>query len=112
MLTDCFFEEIKSEDLYDIWFQQDGATIDLLRSIFGNRIISRNGDVTWPPRSCDLTPLDYYVWGAVKDKCYANNPETIQDLKDEIQTAIADIRPETIENDTQKLGAPNGLLPS
>ena len=105
MLTDCFFEEIKAEDLDDIWFQQDGATchtanatIDLLRPIFGNRIISRNGDVTWPPRSCDLTPLDYYVWGAVKDKCYANNPETIQDLKDEIQTAIADIRPETIEN--------------
>ena len=49
------------------------------------------------PRSCDLTPLDYFLWGAVKDKCYANHPETIQDLKYEIQVADAAIRPETIE---------------
>ena len=31
----------------------------------------------WPPRSCDLTPLDYYVFGAIKDKCYADKLETI-----------------------------------
>ena len=24
--------------------------------------------VVWPPRNCDLTPLDYYLWDAVKDK--------------------------------------------
>ena len=29
-------------------------------------IISRRADVVWPPRSCDLTPLDYYLWGASK----------------------------------------------
>ena len=34
-------------------------------------------DVVWSPRSCDLTPLDYYLWDAVKDKCYADKPETI-----------------------------------
>ena len=51
----------------------------------------RFGDVNWPPRSCDLTPLDYYLWGAVKDKCYADNPETIDALKDNIQIAIAEI---------------------
>lgn len=105
MLSDFFFEQIEEEDLDDIWFQQDGATchtanatINVLRPTFQNRIISKNGDVNWPPRSCDLTPLDYFLWGAVKDKCYANHPETIQDLKHEIQVAIDDIRPETIEN--------------
>jgi len=52
------------ENTDDIWFQQDGApcqtvnaTIDLLRTVFENRIISRNADVNWPPRSCDLTGL-------------------------------------------------------
>ena len=45
------------------------------------RIISRRADVIWPPRSCDLTPLDYYLWGAVKDKCYTDKPETIDALK-------------------------------
>lgn len=105
MLSDYFFDQMEAEDLNDIWFQQDGATchtahatIDLLRTVFENRIISRNGDVHWPPRSCDLTPLDYFLWGAVKDVCYTNHPETIDDLKNEIEAAIVAIRPETIEN--------------
>jgi len=40
---------------------QPTHTIDLLRTVFENRIISRNVDVNWPPRSCDLTPLDYFL---------------------------------------------------
>ena len=28
--------------------------------------------------------LDYYLWGAVKYKCYAEKPETIEALKDNI----------------------------
>ena len=44
------------------------ATLDVLRPIFEDRISSRRADIVWPPRSCDLTPLDYYLWGAVKDK--------------------------------------------
>lgn len=27
-----------------------------------NRLISRNSEVSWPPRSCDLIPLDYVLW--------------------------------------------------
>ncbi|EFN65938.1 hypothetical protein EAG_08130, partial [Camponotus floridanus] len=73
------------------------VTIDLLRTVFENRI-SRNADVNWPPRSCDLTPLDYFLWGTVKDKCYANQPETIQELKHEIKIAIDEIRAHTVEN--------------
>ena len=45
-------------------------TIDLLRTVFEHRIIRRNTDVNWPPRSCDLTRLDCFLWGAVKDKCF------------------------------------------
>ncbi|GFU09823.1 hypothetical protein TNCV_1292131 [Trichonephila clavipes] len=40
--------------------------IDLLKDTFGDRLISRFGPVNWPPRSCDLTPLDYFLWGYVK----------------------------------------------
>ncbi|GFV16983.1 hypothetical protein TNCV_4282151 [Trichonephila clavipes] len=42
------------------------ATIDLLKDTFGDRLISRFGPVNWPPRSCDLTPLVYFLWGYVK----------------------------------------------
>ena len=55
-------------------------------------------DVNWPPRSYNLTLFDYCLWGAVKDKCYANHPETIKALKHEIEVAIHGIEAQTIEN--------------
>ena len=42
--------------------------------------------------------LDYYLWGAVKDKCYADQPETIDALKDNIREAIDEIQLHTIDN--------------
>ena len=82
----------------NIWFQQDEATLDVLHPIFKDGIISRIADIIWPPRSCDLTPLDYYFWGAVKDKCYADKPETIDALKDNIREAIGEIQLHTIDS--------------
>ena len=45
-----------------------------------------------------MTPLDYYLMGAVKDKCYADNPETIDALEDNIREAICEIQLHTINN--------------
>ena len=66
--------------------------------IFEDCIISRRTDDVWPPRSCDLTPLDYYLWGAIKDKCYADKPETNDALKNNIREAIGEIQLHTIDN--------------
>ena len=74
------------------------AILDDLRSVFEEHIISRRADVVCPPRSCDLIPLDYYLWGAVKDKCYADKSETIDALKDNIREAIGEILLHTIDN--------------
>ena len=74
------------------------ATLDVLHPVFEDRIISRRADVVWPPRSYDLTPLDYYLWSVVKDKCYADKPETIGALKDNIREAIGEIQLQTIAN--------------
>ncbi|GFS89694.1 putative DD41D transposase [Trichonephila clavipes] len=72
MITNFFIPELNNHDVQELWFQQDGATchtahatIDLLKDTFGDRLISRFGPVNWPPRSCDLTPLDYFLWGAM-----------------------------------------------
>ncbi|GFT37943.1 heat shock 70kDa protein 8 [Trichonephila clavipes] len=94
-----------SAPLYkELWFQQDGATchtaratIDLLKDTFGDRLISRFGPVNWPPRSCDLTPLDYFLWGYVKSLVYADKPQTLDHLEDNIRRVIADIRPQMLE---------------
>ena len=61
-------------------------------------IIRPRADVVWPPRGCDLTSLDYYLWGAAKDKCYADKPETIDALTDNIREAIGEIQLHTIDN--------------
>ena len=42
--------------------------------------------------------VDYYLWDAVKDKCYADKPETIAALKENIREAIAEIQLHTIDN--------------
>ncbi|KAK5983377.1 hypothetical protein GCK32_008868, partial [Trichostrongylus colubriformis] len=39
------------------------ATMGLLHERFEGKVTSRGGDINWPPRSCDLTPLDYFLWG-------------------------------------------------
>ncbi|GFW34631.1 uncharacterized protein TNCV_952591 [Trichonephila clavipes] len=98
----------------ELWFQQDGttchtarATINLLKDTFGDRLISRFGPGNWPPRSCDLTPLDYFLWGYVKSLVYADKPQMLEHLEDNIRRVIADIRPQmlgkVIENWTSRL---------
>ena len=91
MLNKFLFTKFEEEDISNIWFQQDGAayhtaevTLDVLRPVFEDCIISGRADVVLPPRSCDLTPWDYYLWGVVKDKCCADKPEAIDALKDNI----------------------------
>ncbi|GFY34105.1 uncharacterized protein TNCV_4983081 [Trichonephila clavipes] len=84
MITNFFIPELNNHGVQELWFQQDGATchtaratIDLLKDTFGDRLISRFGPVNWPPRSCDLTPLDYFLWGYVKSLVYADKPQTL-----------------------------------
>ena len=57
-----------------------------------------------------MSPLDYYLLGAVKDMCYADKPETIDFLKDNIHEAIGEIQLHTIvcdnvlENSIDRVG--------
>jgi hypothetical protein len=80
------------------YFQQDGATAHTSRasmaeiqSFFGDRVISRG---IWPPRSPDLTPPDYFLWGHLKAQVYANKPRTIEALKANIREAIQEVTPD------------------
>ena len=59
MLNEFLFTKI--EDCHTAEAEAE-ATLDVLRHVFEDRIISRRADVVWLPRSCDLTPLDYYLW--------------------------------------------------
>ncbi|GFV60505.1 transposable element Tc3 transposase [Trichonephila clavipes] len=104
MITNLFILELNNHVVQELWFQQDGATCrtaratnDLLKDTFGDRLISRFGPVNWPPRSCDLTPLEYFLWGYVKSLVYADKPQTLDHLEDNIRLVIAYIRPQMLE---------------
>jgi len=62
-----------------------------IQSFCGDRVISKG---LWPPRSPDLTPPDYFLWGYLKGIVYQNEPRTIDALKanitEEIQATTAD----------------------
>ena len=56
-------------EYHNLWFQQDGATnisMSTFRGLFPGRVISRRGDVEWPPRSPDLNVCDVFLWGDLK----------------------------------------------
>ena len=81
-----------------IIFQQDGAlphwglrVRQFLNKTFSDRWIGRDGPISWPPRSPDITPLDFFLWGYVKDIVYRIKVRDITDLKQRISNAIATI---------------------
>ncbi|GFW31327.1 putative transposable element [Trichonephila clavipes] len=118
MITNFFIPELNNHDVQELWFQQDGATchiaraaIDLLKDTFGDRLISRFGPVNWPPRSCDLTPLDYFLWGYVKSWVYADKPQMLDHLEDNIRRVIA-VYGHKCWKKSSKLDVQIGLHPS
>lgn len=108
MLKSFLFPKLQTIDIENMLFQQDGApwhtkftTINILRKKFPDRVISRNGDINFPPRSCDLSPVDFFLWGYIKDKVFeqrCNRPTTIDQLKMKIREAIASVTPDMCQN--------------
>lgn len=92
-------------DVENLLFQQDiatchtaNSTMAVLNPKFQNRIISRSRKVDWPPRSCDLTPSSFFLWGCMKGKIYADKPATILQLEDEIISNIVEIENQLCRN--------------
>ncbi|GBP60062.1 hypothetical protein EVAR_7055_1 [Eumeta japonica] len=80
------------------WLQQDGATahtsytaMPVIRQLFPNKVISRRGDIPWSPRTPDLSPMDFILWGYLKTKIYEKNPQSIVELKENIRREMLSI---------------------
>lgn len=86
-------ENFPDVQLQDMIWMQDGATPhnvlpvkEHLNNVF-QVWIGNNGTILWPPNSPDLSPMDSYFWGFLKDIIYNNN-DCIQVMKDRIQLEI------------------------
>ncbi|MCQ7131119.1 DUF4817 domain-containing protein [Salmonella enterica] len=84
--------------------QQDGAPPHwglavraYLDEQFPNRWIGRDGPILWPPRSPDITPLDFFLWGYLKDRVYHTKVRDIDDLKRRIVEVVATINARHLE---------------
>ena len=98
MLTDYVLPEVQAHGLGELWFLQDGATshtaretMELLRHHFGEYLISCFASVNWPPRSCDITLLVYFLCRYVKSGVFRNKPATIDALEANITPVIHEI---------------------
>lgn len=69
IITDLLWPEQDDINMDDMCFQLDDANAAraLLHEKFLERIISRNRDVIWSPRSCDLIPFDFFLWAYLKN---------------------------------------------
>ncbi|KZC14058.1 hypothetical protein WN55_06491, partial [Dufourea novaeangliae] len=86
--------------------QQDG--LDLAHSVriitqflnvtFGDRWIGRAGNHKWPALSSNLPPLDFYLWGKLKQQVYNEILTTKEDMKERIRRACAAINTTEIQH--------------
>lgn len=85
--------------LNNLHYQHDGApphyssaVRNYLNSEYGDRWIGRGGPIPWPPRSPDLTPLDFYLWGEIKRRVYVEEARSYEDLRNKIITAFSEVK--------------------
>jgi len=88
-----------------IIFQQDCAPPHwgsrfsrFLDATFPNRWVGRDGPTPWPPRSPDITPLDFFLWGYVRDKVFSTPVPDITNLKARITDAFATVTEHMLGN--------------
>ncbi|CAG4992906.1 unnamed protein product [Colias eurytheme] len=80
------------------YFQMDGAPAHFSRNVRAHvdarfvPWVGRGGTIAWPPRSPDLTPLDFFLWGTMKQKVYQQVPNTREEVLQKIMAEAEEIR--------------------
>jgi hypothetical protein len=102
-----FLKEILPELLLNVpvhirrrmWFQHDGAPAhfrhevrELLNLTYGEQWIGRGGPIRWPARSPDLTSLDFFLWGHLKNLVYETPVASPENLIAKIVAAAGEIQ--------------------
>lgn len=95
-----FLDNLPLATLRNCWYQLDGApahcsnqVLHTLNTIFEDRWIGRFGPWKWPARSPDLTPLDFYLWGRIKDIVYKTPVESKEELQQRTILAFETLNP-------------------
>ena len=94
LLTEYVSPQLEQYQL-QVVFQQDGApplwglqVRQFLNDTFPDKWIGRDSPILWPPRSPDITPLDFFLWGCVMDIVYRIKVRDVSDLQQRIIEAL------------------------
>jgi hypothetical protein len=105
LILNEFINQLDDEELQYGYFQQDGATphttqanLQYLSDFFGDRVISRGTNTPWPPRSPDLTPLEFSVFGYLKNEMYKRQMNNLNQLMEEITNCCRNINEQMLQN--------------
>ncbi|GBN48540.1 hypothetical protein AVEN_14165-1 [Araneus ventricosus] len=84
-------------------FQQNGAppyygniVREFLDTTFPQLWIGRGAVMAWPSRSPDITPLDFYLWGYVKQHVYSERINDINNLEQRVTDGIHSVTPDVL----------------
>lgn len=98
MLENFFYPQLMIKNGEDDYFMQDGAPPHYANVVrhwlnikFPGRWIGRRGAVDWPPRSPDLTPADFFLWGHLKNEVYSQPSHNLEELKLRIEHKFAEL---------------------
>lgn len=90
---------------HHIWeHMEDGVSPHLsissswLKNCFPKWWFGRRERIAWSPRSQDLTPTDFFLWGDLQLSVYLARSRNLQDLKSKIGLEIRTVIPERIHN--------------
>ena len=53
--------------------------------------IGHRGSIVWAPCTCDLTPMDFSIWGMMKGKVFRGKPMTLSHLQAFIKSEFEQI---------------------
>ena len=94
----------------DVMFQLDGAPAHwglkvraFFNATFPGRWIGRDGPTPWPPRSPDINPLDFFLWGYVKTRVYKTPVPDLKNLKHRIRQAFGEVTNNMSDNTWREL---------
>lgn len=92
-------EDIPLDIRDNMWFMHDGAPChfsndvrQFLNNLFHEKWIGRGGPLAWPARSPDLNPIDFYLWGHVKNLVYSTPTDSEEDLRRKIIAVFQQIK--------------------
>ena len=93
MMKNWFWpKRLRTEQYEKYIFQQDSerphttrAVQTQMKEIFCRKFIAKE---KWPPRSPDLNPCDFFLQGYLKQRMYFPIPNTIEDLKANIEREL------------------------